>query len=79
MLDLANQHGDAGAHSILAAVVTKMPNGTVTELLQGIQDESVARVARQFGADNPNTRSTFNRRNAFRTSPLLSDSPMPLT
>jgi peptidoglycan hydrolase-like protein with peptidoglycan-binding domain len=75
MLDLANQHGDGGAQSIVDAVVRQNPSPTEPELLQAIQAESVARVARLFGADNVNTRATLNRREAFRTTTLLSDAP----
>jgi hypothetical protein len=76
MLDLANQHGDAGAKSIFTKV--QKPGLSETDLLLSMQNESVARVRNQYG-EGPETKSTYNRRKAFRTSPLLSDSPFNLT
>ena len=73
MLDLANQHGDGGARSIFRAVIQAQPNLTGAQLLAAMADESVRRVAGQFGANSPEAQSTRNRRNAFRLSPLLSD------
>lgn len=73
LLDVANQHGDAGAESIIRAV--QRPGISESDLLAAIQRESVARVRAQFG-DGPETDSTAVRRNAFRTSPLLSDQPL---
>ncbi len=70
MLDLANQHGDAGAQDILRKVT--QPGITEKALLQAIEEESVSRVRRQFG-EGDNVVSTRNRRQAFRTSPLFSD------
>ncbi len=67
MLDLANQHGDAGARGI---------HGAVGGRLEAMADESVRRVAQQFGAGSAEARSTRSRRDAFRTSPLLSDQPV---
>jgi peptidoglycan hydrolase-like protein with peptidoglycan-binding domain len=72
MLDLANQHGDGGARSIFQKVA--QPGLSEAALLLAVQNESVARVRAQFG-DGPITQSTLNRRQAFRTSPLLSDNP----
>jgi hypothetical protein len=72
MLDLANQHGDGGAQRIFQAVVS--PGLSEPELLEAIEQESVARVRRQFG-DGSITDSTQSRREAFRTTPLLSDDP----
>jgi hypothetical protein len=72
MLDLANQHGDGGAQRIFQTV--QSPGLSEPELLEAVEQESVARVRRQFG-DGPITDSTRNRREAFRTTPLLSDEP----
>lgn len=44
-----------------------------TDLLLAVQKESVARVEKQFGPTSAEARSTHNRRDAFRTSALLSD------
>ena len=70
MLDLANQHGDGGAQEILRKVA--QPAMTEAALLQAIEEDSVARVRKQFG-DGNEVLSTRNRREAFRTSPLFSD------
>jgi hypothetical protein len=72
MLDLANQHGDGGARNIFEHVFR--PVLTESELLESVSDESVARVRHQFG-NGAIAESTFNRREAFRTSSLLSDEP----
>jgi len=64
MLDLANQHGDGGAKSIFWAAGPQ---------LLGMENESVKRVAEQFGAGSKAVASTRARRTAFRTSTLLSD------
>ncbi|HEV8239982.1 MAG TPA: peptidoglycan-binding domain-containing protein [Thermoanaerobaculia bacterium] len=72
MLDLANQHGDAGAESIFKAV--SKPGIAQSALFLGMQNESVARVQKKFGPGNV-TESTRRRREAFRTTPLLSDQP----
>ncbi len=77
MLDLANQHGDAGAQRIFQAVISQgapQPGLSEPELLEAMEQESVARVRRQFG-DGPITDSTQRRREAFRATPLLSDEP----
>lgn len=75
MLDLANQHGDGGARNIFTKV--SRPGMTEAETLQVMQDESVARLGTQF-KDDPKrdeiVASTQARREAFRTSTLLSDS-----
>jgi Putative peptidoglycan binding domain len=72
MLDLANQFGDGGARSVFnAAARTGMSEA---QILQALENESVARVQRQFGPGSI-VQSTRNRRDAFRTSPLLSDQP----
>ncbi len=72
MLDLANQHGDGGSRNIFEHVFR--PILSEPELLLALQNESVARVRHQFGS-GPETSSTRIRREAFRTSPLLSDDP----
>jgi hypothetical protein len=73
LLDVANQHGIAGALSIYGAVMT----GGLAEsaLLQAMRDESVRRVSAQFGATSSEAQSTASRRDWFRTSPVLSDGP----
>jgi peptidoglycan hydrolase-like protein with peptidoglycan-binding domain len=73
MLDVANQHGDAGAKSILQQVQT--PGLSEASLLAAVQTESIARVRAQFG-EGKETASTTARRTAFRTSALLSDGPV---
>lgn len=75
MLDVANQHGDGGAESIFKKV--QKPGLSEADLLVAVQQESVARVRAQFG-DGPEVLSTNNRREAFRTSPALSDQPVVL-
>lgn len=72
MLDLANQHGDSGAKSIYNAV--EKPGISEADLLTAMEAESVARVQKQFGPGSI-VESTRNRREAFRTTPLLSDQP----
>ena len=74
MLDVANQHGDAGARNIFRTVNQAQPNLSGAQLLTALANESVRRVAGQFGANSPEARSTRNRRDAFRLTPLLSDS-----
>jgi peptidoglycan hydrolase-like protein with peptidoglycan-binding domain len=73
MLDVANQHGDGGAADILRTV--QHPAMSQAELLMAVEQESVARVRKQFG-DGPEVRSTASRRSAFRTTALLSDEPL---
>jgi peptidoglycan hydrolase-like protein with peptidoglycan-binding domain len=72
MLDLANQHGDGGAQSIVNKV--NKPGLSEAALLAAIQQESVARVRNQFG-DGAEMKSTQNRRETFRTTHLFSDEP----
>ncbi len=72
LLDLANQHGDAGAKSICTASLR--PGISESDLLAKMEAESVARVRRQFG-EGAEVESTRARREAFRESPLLSDAP----
>jgi peptidoglycan hydrolase-like protein with peptidoglycan-binding domain len=71
MLDVANQFGDGGAHSIAAAVAR--PGMTEAAFLEAAEVESVARVARQYGADSAEAKSTQNRREAIRTTAVLSN------
>jgi hypothetical protein len=73
LLDLANQHGDAGAESICKALLR--PHVSEQELMAAVEEESVRRVRAQFGNGNEAV-STQNRRRAFRLSPLLSDGPV---
>ena len=70
MLDLANQHGNGGARNIFEHVYR--PGLSEEEILRRLQEESIARVRHQFG-EGPEVTSTRNRRKAFRTTPLLSD------
>jgi peptidoglycan hydrolase-like protein with peptidoglycan-binding domain len=76
MLDVANQHGDAGAESIFNKVNT--PGMAEPDVLAAVQQESVARVRAQFG-EGPEVRSTQNRREVFRTTAILSDEPLVVT
>jgi len=76
LLDLANQHGDAGARGIFNRV--QRPGMAEAELLAAMAKESVARVRAQFG-EGAETRSTAARRRSFRTSPVLSDQPFTRT
>lgn len=72
MLDVANQHGDGGAQSIVTKV--NKPGISEAALLAAIQQESVTRVRNQFG-DGAETKSTQNRREIFRTTRLFRDEP----
>jgi hypothetical protein len=74
MLDLANQFGDGGAHSIAEAVAS--PGMTEADFLLAVQTESVARVSRQYGASSAEARAALNRRQVIRATPWLSDSSM---
>lgn len=76
LLDVANQHGNGGLADILATVRSRVAPVGEAALLLAVQDESVARLARQFGAGNPNVVATLRRRVSFRTTPLLSDLPL---
>jgi hypothetical protein len=67
MLDLANQFGDGGAHKIFQAVVQE--GMAVSDLLQAMADESVARIQDPFKA------GTQARRQHFITTSFLSDDP----
>jgi len=73
LLDVANQHGDAGAASIVTAV--RQPGHTESDLLLAIENESVRRVGRQFGVGSKEAAATRNRREAFRTTTQL-DGPV---
>lgn len=74
LLDVANQHGDAGAGAIVRAV--RAPGQSEADLLLAIQEESVRRVAKQFGVASKEAASTRARRVAFRTTTALSDQPV---
>ena len=73
MLDVANQHGDAGAADIFRTV--QAPGMSEGDLLAAVEQESVSRVRAKFG-DGPETASTRARREAFRSNPALSDDPL---
>lgn len=72
LLDVANQHGPAGALSIYSAVATAPLSEP--DLLQRMRNESVRRVAAKYGAGSPEAQSTASRRDWFRTTAVLSDS-----
>jgi hypothetical protein len=59
--------------NICSSCVT--PQMDEAAMMDAVTAESVRRVAAQFGADSPEARSTQNRRQSFRTTPLLSDDP----
>ena len=67
MLDVANQFGNGGAHSIFDAVV--QDGMTVSDLLQAVADESVARIQDSAKA------GTQARRQHFLATDFLSDGP----
>jgi peptidoglycan hydrolase-like protein with peptidoglycan-binding domain len=73
MLDVANQHGDSGARNIFRTVRQAQPNLSAAGLLAALANESVRRVAAQFGANSAEVHSTRTRRDAFRLTPVLSD------
>jgi hypothetical protein len=73
MLDVANQFGDAGARAIAAEVMK--PGMTETEFLLAMENETVARVGRKYGAASLEVHSTANRRALVRTTSLLTDGP----
>ena len=73
MLDVANQHGDGGAKGIFQTVHQAQPNLSGPQLLTALENESVRRVSAQFGNNSAEARATRDRREAFRTTPLLSD------
>jgi peptidoglycan hydrolase-like protein with peptidoglycan-binding domain len=76
LLDVANQHGDGGAASIVKAV--RAPGQTEADLLLAIEEESVRRLVKQFGSGSNEAVATRDRRRTFRTTPLLSDDPITL-
>ncbi|MEK6303035.1 MAG: peptidoglycan-binding domain-containing protein [Acidobacteriota bacterium] len=78
MLDVANQHGDGGAKGIFQTVNQAEPGLSEPNLLTAIENEAVRRVSSQFGVGSNEAKSTHNRREAFRTTPLLSDAPFSL-
>lgn len=71
LLDLANQHGDAGAKRIYGAVARA--GMSESEVLAAMEGESVRRVAVQYGQGSAEAASTANRRAFFRSTPWLSD------
>jgi peptidoglycan hydrolase-like protein with peptidoglycan-binding domain len=78
MLDLANQHGDGGAKKITATVRAAQPGvfNDEAKLLLALENESVKRVTAQFAGKRNGAaiiQSTKGRREAFRTTALLSD------
>jgi hypothetical protein len=76
MLDVANQFGDGGAHAVATTVLRQGMDEAA--FLRAVQDESVARVERQHGAGSDEALSTRNRREAIRTTRLLSDAALAL-
>jgi hypothetical protein len=70
MLDLANQHGDAGARSVYTRVVTAQM--TEDQALQAMSDESYRRVLVQYPLPRTEAAATRHRRELFRTTTLLS-------
>jgi peptidoglycan hydrolase-like protein with peptidoglycan-binding domain len=77
MLDVANQFGDGGARSISRAVM--IPGSSEPEFLLRVEQESVRRVERQYGVGSQEARSTAHRREALRTTPLLSDAAVTIS
>ena len=73
LLDVANQHGDGGARSIFKAAAR--PGLGEPALLEALEEESVRRVSKQFGAGGDVAQSTRSRRHTFRTTTFLSDAP----
>ena len=71
LLDVANQHGDGGLKSICARC--QAPGMDQSAFLLAVQNESVRRLKEQFGDGSAEQRSTQDRRERFRTSPLLAD------
>lgn len=67
MLDVANQFGDGGLRSIYQAVA--QDGMAVSDLLQAVADESVARI------QDPWKSATQARRQHFLTTTFLSDGP----
>jgi peptidoglycan hydrolase-like protein with peptidoglycan-binding domain len=72
MLDVANQHGDAGAESIVRIMGAV---DTEAELLAAIEKESMRRIVHQFGPYSDQATACLDRRQAFRTTALLDDGP----
>jgi hypothetical protein len=75
LLDVANQHGDGGLSRILQKV-TAGHQLAESDLLAAVAAESIALVRAKFGDASAEARATEDRRNAFRTTPLLSDAPI---
>jgi peptidoglycan hydrolase-like protein with peptidoglycan-binding domain len=71
LLDVANQHGDGGLSNICKSVT-----GTdEASFLLAVQNESVRRVRAQFGENSNEARGTLNRRQRFRVTTVLAESP----
>jgi Flp pilus assembly protein TadB len=80
MLDVANQFGDTGARSVVSTVMQTLKAGaSEMDFLSAVGGETVARIARQFGAVSKEVRSTSNRREVMRTTPWLTDTPAVFT
>jgi peptidoglycan hydrolase-like protein with peptidoglycan-binding domain len=80
MLDVANQFGDTGARSVVSTVMKTLKGGaSEADFLSAVGGETVARIARQFGAASKEVRSTSNRREVMRTTPWLTDTPAVFT
>jgi hypothetical protein len=80
MLDVANQFGDTGARSVVSTVMKTLKAGaSEMDFLSAVGGETVARIARQFGAVSKEVRSTSNRREVMRTTPWLTDTPAVFT
>jgi peptidoglycan hydrolase-like protein with peptidoglycan-binding domain len=80
MLDVANQFGDTGARSVVSTVMKTLKTGaSETDFLSAVGGETVARIARQFGAASKEVRSTSNRREVMKTTPWLTDTPAVFT
>lgn len=74
LLDVANQHGQAGALSIYDKVF--VPAMSEADLLLAMRNESVRLVSAQFGTDSDEAKSTASRRDWFLTAHALSDSDL---
>jgi len=71
ILDVANQHGDAGARAIISTV--QRPGASEADLIDAIERESLVRIRAIFG-EGPQLAAMEKRRQAFRTTALLSGS-----
>jgi peptidoglycan hydrolase-like protein with peptidoglycan-binding domain len=71
LLDVANQHGDGGMSNICKTVT----GADEASFLLAVQNESVRRVKAQYGENSNEAKSTFNRRERFRNTPVLANAP----